>query len=315
MEGASRWDDTSETSVRCKLCPACPKPTATLCCPSSVRATAQPSNTRRKTGAHPAHTGVALAVAPKGNGQPGWRHACLSSPLIQRLPPLRSWARRGRWHGQARTQTCLSSRRCCLTPGCISSGCRPARWRRRRSCKRRGQGAIASSWRPPNERLIGRKTRRSTVSLTAGQNPHTWKHTVRALPDKGSMFLGRPCSGHHHDSLRLTQAWPPEVDGVADLHVRVDLGSLGMQAAYRGEQLDIPTRKPRQSHKHPNPQWSEEHKAAQTALRRVRLCIEHALGGRKRSHILVQTFRHRLEHFEDEVIGIGAGLWNLVLSY
>ena len=31
-------------------------------------------------------------------------------------------------------------------------------------------------------------------------------------------------------------------------------------------------------------------------------------------YILVHTFRNRIEHFEDDVIGICAGLWNLVLS-
>ena len=43
--------------------------------------------------------------------------------------------------------------------------------------------------------------------------------------------------------------------------------------------------------------------------------IEHAIGGMKRYNILVHTFRNRIEHFEDDVIGICAGLWNLVLSY
>src|SRR5215831_12503411 len=56
-------------------------------------------------------------------------------------------------------------------------------------------------------------------------------------------------------------------------------------------------------------------KAANTALSRVRIFIEHAIGGMKRYNILVHTFRNRIEHFEDDVIGICAGLWNLVLSY
>ena len=60
---------------------------------------------------------------------------------------------------------------------------------------------------------------------------------------------------------------------------------------------------------------SEEQKAANTALSRVRIFIEHAIGGMKRYNILVHTFRNRLEHFEDDVIGVCAGLWNLVLSY
>ena len=62
-------------------------------------------------------------------------------------------------------------------------------------------------------------------------------------------------------------------------------------------------------------QLSEEQKAANTALSRIRIFIEHAIGGMKRSNILVHTFRNRIEHFEDDVIGICAGLWNLVLSY
>jgi len=47
----------------------------------------------------------------------------------------------------------------------------------------------------------------------------------------------------------------------------------------------------------------------------VRIFIEHAIGGMKRYNILVHTFRNRIEHFEDDVIGVCAGLWNLVLSY
>jgi hypothetical protein len=113
----------------------------------------------------------------------------------------------------------------------------------------------------------------------------------------------------------LKQELPPELDWFADINVRVDLGDLGIQSDYRGEQIAIPTRKPRQSQKHPNAQLSEEQKAANTALSRVRIFIEHAIGGMKRSNILVHTFRNRLEHFEDDVMGSWAGLWNLVLSY
>ena len=136
-----------------------------------------------------------------------------------------------------------------------------------------------------------------------------------ALPDKGIIFLGRTFSGHHHDSLMLKQAFPPEVDRFLDLHVRVDLGYLGIKADDRGEQIDIPTRKPRKSQKNPNPRLSDEQKAANTALSRVRICIEHAIGSMKIYNILVHTFRNRIKHFEDDVIGICAGLWNLVLSY
>ena len=156
---------------------------------------------------------------------------------------------------------------------------------------------------------------RSNVSITAEKKQHTLKNTVMALPDKFIMFLGRTFSGHNHDYLMLKQEFPPELDWFTDLDVRVALGYLGIKSDYRGEQIDIPTRKPRKSQKNPNPQLSAEQKAANTALSRVRIVIEHAIGGMKRYNILVYTFRKRIEHFEDDVIGICAGLWNLVLSY
>ena len=64
-----------------------------------------------------------------------------------------------------------------------------------------------------------------------------------------------------------------------------------------------------------NPQWSDEQKAANTALSRVRIFIEHAIGGMKCDNILVHTFRNHIEHVEGAVIGVCAGLWNLVLAY
>jgi hypothetical protein len=77
----------------------------------------------------------------------------------------------------------------------------------------------------------------------------------------------------------LKQEFPPELDWFTDIHV------------------------------------SDEQKAANTALSQVRILIEHAIGGMKRYNILVQVFRNRKVNFEDDAIGICAGLWNFVLSY
>ena len=136
-----------------------------------------------------------------------------------------------------------------------------------------------------------------------------------ARPDKFIIFLGRTFSGRNHDYRMLKQEFPPELDWFADLNVRVDLGYLGIKSDYRGEQMAIPTKKPRKSQKDPNPPLSDAQRATHTALSRVRIFIEHAIGGMKRYNILVHAFRNRLENFEDDVIGVCAGLWNLVLSY
>ena len=136
-----------------------------------------------------------------------------------------------------------------------------------------------------------------------------------SLPVKFIIFLGRTFSVQNHDYSMLKQEFPPELDWSADIHVRGDLGYLGMQADYRSDRIDIPTKKPRKSKKNPNPQLSDQQKAANTALSQVRIFIEHAIGGMKRYNILVHVFRNRKADVEDDAVGICAGLWNFALSY
>jgi hypothetical protein len=136
-----------------------------------------------------------------------------------------------------------------------------------------------------------------------------------ALPDKCIIFLGRTCSGHHHDYIMLQQELPPAMDGFADINVRVALGDLGIKTDDTGDRMDIPTKKPRKSKKNLNPQLSDEQKATNRALSQVRIFIEHAIGGMKRYNILVHVFRNRKADFEDDAVGICAGLWNFALSY
>jgi DDE superfamily endonuclease len=113
----------------------------------------------------------------------------------------------------------------------------------------------------------------------------------------------------------VKQEFPPELDWFTDIHVRVDLGHLGIRSDSRGERIDIPTKKPRKSKKHPNPQLSEEQKATNKALSQIRIFIEHAIDGMKRYNILAHVFRNRTADFEDDAVGICAGLWNFALSY
>jgi hypothetical protein len=136
-----------------------------------------------------------------------------------------------------------------------------------------------------------------------------------SLPNKLIVFLGRTFSGHNHDYSLLKQELPPALDWFTDINVLVDLGYLGIRSDYRGDRIEIPAKKPRTSKKNPSTQLSDEQKAANTALSRVRIFIEHAIGGMKRYNILVHTFRNSIEQFVDYVIGVCAGLWNLVLSY
>jgi len=61
------------------------------------------------------------------------------------------------------------------------------------------------------------------------------KNTVMSLPDKFIVFLGRTLSGHNHDYIMLKQEFPPELDWLTDINVRVDLGYLDMALWYSPE--------------------------------------------------------------------------------
>ncbi len=95
----------------------------------------------------------------------------------------------------------------------------------------------------------------------------------------------------------------------------MELGDQGIQAEYEGDVIEIPHKKPRKSQKNPNPELTEEQRAENKALSQVRIFVEHAIDGMKRCNILVHRFRNSKENFEDDSIGICAGLWNLSLGY
>ena len=135
------------------------------------------------------------------------------------------------------------------------------------------------------------------------------------MPDKFIVFLGRTFSGHNHDCSMLKQELPPALDWFSDLEVWVDLGYQGIQSDYAGDLIEIPHKKPRKSKKNPHPELTAEQRAENQAVSQVRIFIEHAIGGMKRFNILVQRFRNRKDNFEDDSVGICAGLWNLTLCY
>lgn len=144
---------------------------------------------------------------------------------------------------------------------------------------------------------------------------HRVKNTIMSTLDKFIVFLGRTFTGRNHDYSMLKAELPPELDWFTEIGVWVDLGYLGIQSDYGAEQIEIPVKKPRKSQKNPNPQLTDEQKATNTALSRVRIFVEHAIAGIKRYNILVHPFRNHTDNFEDDVIGICAGLWNFSLSY
>lgn len=133
--------------------------------------------------------------------------------------------------------------------------------------------------------------------------------------DKVILFVGRTFTGHNHDYKMLKEELPPDLDWFSEIKVLVDLGYLGIQSDYEGDDIDIPHKKPRKSKKNPNPKLTDEQKAANRILSQARIFVENTIGGIKRYNILVHAFRNRKENFQDDVIAVSAALWNLSLNY
>jgi len=94
----------------------------------------------------------------------------------------------------------------------------------------------------------------------------------------------------------------------------VDLGFQGILSDYDGGDIFIPFKKPRKSKNNPDPKLTDEQKAVNKALAKIRVLAENAIAGIKRFNILTHIFRNRKDGFVDEVIVVSAGLWNFWLA-
>jgi len=133
--------------------------------------------------------------------------------------------------------------------------------------------------------------------------------------DKAIFFLGGTFSGHTHDYTMLKEEFPPEKAWFQFLQVPADLGYQGIVSDYSGENIGIPHKKSRKSKKNPITSLSDEQKAENRALSKIRILVENAIRGLKRYNILVHRFRSHRKKFDDDAVGIAAGLWNFNLSY
>ncbi len=111
----------------------------------------------------------------------------------------------------------------------------------------------------------------------------------------------------------LKAEFPADKAWFSGTDVLLDLGYQGVCKDYQGD-IRIPHKKPRKSKKKPDPQLSPEQKQENQALAKLRVYIEHAICGVKRFRILVTSYRNHKDTFEDDVLVVAAGLWNLWLT-
>ena len=130
------------------------------------------------------------------------------------------------------------------------------------------------------------------------------------------MIIGNTLPGSQHDYAILKEELNPETDWFESTEVSVALGYQGLQKDYlSAEHIHIPHKKPRKSKKNPNPQLTRQQKRKNRQIGRVRVLVEHAIGGMKAFRIVTIRLRSHLTQLANDFIFAAAGLWNLKNSF
>ncbi len=140
------------------------------------------------------------------------------------------------------------------------------------------------------------------------QGYHTIKNTVISDKEKYIHFLGLTTQGSIHDIELLRIEFDPKFLWFSALECYADLGYLGFGTDFNPKALHIPIKKPK------NAELSAEQKTFNQGLSRLRVKVENAICGIKRWSILCQRYRNKKTNFDDLIIRIAAGIWNLHLS-
>lgn len=133
---------------------------------------------------------------------------------------------------------------------------------------------------------------------------HTVKNNVISARWGKVLFLSDTYEGKKHDKKIADEEgyqFPPGST------LWQDSGFQGF--APKGVKLKQPKKKPR------NAELSEAEKEENRQISKVRVAIEHQIGGIKRCQIVVQKFRNWVDHYIDDVMETACGLHNFRLSH
>jgi len=160
------------------------------------------------------------------------------------------------------------------------------------------------------ERPIQRpqNTERQKANYSGKKKRHTRKNLIMSDRKKRIGFLSKTVEGKQHDfsilkGLGLPECIPKQVKQ------RVDLGFQGYQTQYPEHSISMPARKPRTRELSRTVQEQNARKS------RIRVLVEHAIGGVKRFRITTDVFRNRIKDFDDLAMLIASGLWNYHLTF
>ena len=148
---------------------------------------------------------------------------------------------------------------------------------------------------------------RQAANYSGKKKRHTRKNLILSDRRKRIGYVSPTVEGKEHDfgivkRTRLPEHIPKKV------RIRVDSGFQGLLTEFPGHAMSIPRKKPK------GRPLCKTFKEQNLRKSRIRILVEHAIGGVKRFGIVSSVFRNRTEGFDDQVIFLTSGLWNYHLA-
>jgi len=168
---------------------------------------------------------------------------------------------------------------------------------------------VKEIWIDGTERPVKRPKdkKRQKKRYSGKKKHHTVKNMVVSGKKKNILMISRTVAGKEHDytlfkKLRLPQGIPKKIK------CWFDSGFQGVEKDFPDLKVCMPKRA---SRGHP---LAEKEKKGNKKISRKRVLVENAIGGVKRFRSLTDVCRNRIGSFEDRLMLVGAGLWNLHLK-
>ena len=130
---------------------------------------------------------------------------------------------------------------------------------------------------------------------------------------KRILYVSELYEGCTHDYPLLQACFPAEIDWFKQKIIRMDLGFQGFKDLYKCKKVYIPYKKKRCAKGESN-ELSEEQKSVNKEQATQRIKIEPSIGGMKRYRIVSHRLAMKSITTLNCIVGICAGLWNLVLK-
>lgn len=143
-----------------------------------------------------------------------------------------------------------------------------------------------------------------TTYYSGKKKRHTIKNIVVSTPDGRIIFLSFTCEGKKHDKKAADEA-DYELPEGSKLFQDAGFQSFVIE----GVTIIQPKKKPR------GEELSPEDKESNRIISKVRVRVEHAIGGVKRYRIVKDTIRNWKEGFRDQVMETCCGLHNFRLRF